>query len=91
MDNFYKITNCSRCGINFTNDVKRLQSWFNDDVICSLTCNDEEKNIIKILGERKYEFEDYEHLPSLEFVQKILNNSKVECEIIKSIIPSDLL
>jgi len=66
MDNFYKIKNCTRCGLSFSNDVKRIQSWFNDDVICSLKCNVEEKKILNLLGERKFEFENFGSVPSVK-------------------------
>jgi len=65
MDMFYKKKNCERCGLDFKDSILRIQSWFNDDVICSTLCNLEEKKILKSLGDKKYEFENCGFIPQL--------------------------
>jgi len=63
MDMFYKKIKCERCNTNFSKDIKRVQSWFTEDVICSNSCYIQESNLLEKLGNKKYQFEDCGYLP----------------------------
>lgn len=63
IDYFYLIKSCERCGMDFSANVKRVQSWFTDEVICSTTCSQEERSILSRLGAKKYEYEDCGFVP----------------------------
>lgn len=68
MDKFYYVKNCERCGVEFGDKILRIQSWFNDEVICSLDCNKKEKEILKFLGNKKFDYEDCGILPIINTI-----------------------
>lgn len=58
MDRFYSVLRCERCKIQFDLDIRRVQSWFTGEIICSDKCLKVEKKVLTLLGSRKFEYED---------------------------------
>ena len=75
VNDFYTIDKCQRCQSIFNDSNRRIQSWFNDDLICSSKCNRIEKSILEALGNKASQFEDCGFVPDVLNKKSHLRNS----------------